>query len=298
MLRQSRFAVAALYSLGALGMVELSVGNATAAADYLAPAAAQMTAYEFAEPALIPFWPDAAEALITLGRFEEAEVIVERLEVSGRNPSRLWARAMAARCRGLLLAARGDVEGAAAAYGTALTIHEQLPDARYDLARTLLVAGQLQRRRRERRAARASLARAAQLFEEVGTNQWATQARAELDRTGRSFGGPDQLTPTEARVAEMAASGHTNREVAALLFISAKTVEANLARVYRKLGIHSRAELGRSMAPGAFQRRSPTARGIARGHPGDSILKLIRASTSSTFVCGSCRTAASEPGRP
>ena len=98
-------------------MVELSVGNAAAAADYLAPAAAQMTAYEFAEPALIPFWPDAAEALITLGRFEEAEVIIERLEVSGGNPSRLWARAMAARCRGLLLAARGDVEGAAAVTG-------------------------------------------------------------------------------------------------------------------------------------------------------------------------------------
>ncbi len=249
LLGQSRFAVAALYSLGALGMVELSVGNATAAADHLAPAAAQMTAYEFAEPALIPFWPDAAEALITLGRFQEAEVIIERLEASGRNPSRLWARAVAARCRGLMLAARGDVEGAGAAYGTALTVHEQLPDARYDLARTLLVAGQLQRRRRERRAARASLARAAQLFEEVGTNQWATRARAELDRTGRSFGAPDQLTPTEARVAELAASGHTNREVAAMLYISAKTVEANLARVYRKLGIHSRAELGRSMAP-------------------------------------------------
>ena len=257
LLRQSRFAVAALYSLGALGMVELSVGNAAAAADYLAPAAAQMTAYEFAEPALIPFWPDAAEALITVGRFEEAEVIIERLEVSGGNPSRIWARAMAARCRGLLLAARGDVEGAAAAYGKALTVHEQLPDSRYDLARTLLVAGQLQRRRRERRAARASLARAAQLFEEVGTNQWATQARAELDRTGSSFGGPDQLTPTEARVAELAASGHTNREVAALLFISAKTVEANLARVYRKLGIHSRAELGRTMAQASSKGNPP-----------------------------------------
>ena len=216
-----------------------------------------MTAYEFAEPALIPFWPDAAEALITLGRFQEAEVIVERLEASGRNPSRLWARAMAARCRGLMSAARGDVEGAAAAYGTALTVHEQLPDARYDLARTLLVAGQLQRRRRERRAARASLARAAQLFEDVGTNQWATQARAELDRTGRSFGAPDQLTHTEARVAELAASGHTNREVAAMLYISAKTVEANLARVYRKLGIHSRAELGRSMAQVPSKRDPP-----------------------------------------
>jgi len=119
---------------------------------------------------------------------------------------------------------------------------------RFDRARTLLVLGQLERRRGERRAARSTLQEAARLFDEVGAAGWATNARAELDRVGLHPGSPDRLTPAEWRVAELAASGHTNREVAALLFVSSKTVEAHLARVYRKLGIRSRAELGQRMS--------------------------------------------------
>jgi DNA-binding NarL/FixJ family response regulator len=76
---------------------------------------------------------------------------------------------------------------------------------------------------------------------------WAEQARAELGRVGLRRA-PDELTPTERRVAELAATGLTNREVASAAFMSPKTVEANLARVYRKLGIASRAELGARMA--------------------------------------------------
>jgi FimV-like protein len=243
----SRFGGGWLFALGARGMVELSVGDHAAAVERLGQAAADIMAMGFEEPAFATFLPDAAEALIALGRLDEGEAIVELLEASGGKPGRGWAEAVGARCRGLLLAAGGDLEAAAAAYARALAAHDLLPVLRYDRARTVLVDGQLKRRRRERRLARASLEQAVRLFDEVGAAQWAAYGRAELDRVGLRHGAVEQLTPSEERVAVLAASGLTNREVAAALFVSAKTVEANLARIYRKLGIRSRAELGRRM---------------------------------------------------
>ncbi len=197
---------------------------------------------------MVPIGPDAAEALIALGRVDEATPIVELLERIGQRVGREWARAVGARCRGLLLAAGGDLDGAAEAYANAVEAHGRLPLLRYERGRTLLVLGQLQRRRGERRAASASLQGAAECFDESGAARWALVARAELERVGLHHGSPDQLTATEARVAELVVAGHTNREVANMLFVSAKTVEAHLARVYRKLGIRSRAELGRWIA--------------------------------------------------
>jgi DNA-binding NarL/FixJ family response regulator len=84
-------------------------------------------------------------------------------------------------------------------------------------------------------------------FEGMGIPLWAERVRTELARCAVVPRRPE-LTPVERRVATLAAEGMTNRDVAAALFISTKTVEANLSRVYRKLGIHSRAELGRSMS--------------------------------------------------
>jgi len=137
-----------------------------------------------------------------------------------------------------------------AAFRLALAAHDHLP-LPYDKARTLLVLAQLQRRRHERRAAKASLEEAAELFEDVGATRWAATARAECERLGLRPGPSDRLTPSEERVASLAAAGMTNREVAARLLVSPKTVEANLSRAYRKLGVHSRAELG-----GWFAQRS------------------------------------------
>jgi DNA-binding CsgD family transcriptional regulator len=88
------------------------------------------------------------------------------------------------------------------------------------------------------------------IFDDLGTPLWAARARSELERTGGKLRGTVGLTPSEQRVAELAAAGMTNRDMAAALFISPKTVEANLSRVYRKLGIHSRAELGAVMSRG------------------------------------------------
>ncbi len=108
----------------------------------------------------------------------------------------------------------------------------------------LLLKGQLHRRAKQKRAARQALTDAVEIFERLGAPAWAERARAELSRVSPRPAGRDDLTSTEARVAELAGTGLTNREVAEVAFISPKTVEANLSRVYRKLGIRSRAELG------------------------------------------------------
>ena len=185
--------------------------------------------------------PFHVEALIALGELERAKEVAERLEARGRNFSRLWIAVTLPRTRALVLAAEGDVEGALAALdGLDPVKAAKLP---FDHGWTLLVQGRLRRRARQRRAAADALQQAVEIFDQLGAPAWSEQARAELGRVGLRKAKED-LTATELRVAELAASGLTNREVAAQAFISPKTVEANLARVYRKLGIRSRAELG------------------------------------------------------
>jgi len=116
--------------------------------------------------------------------------------------------------------------------------------------RTLLALGRVRRRLRRRRAAGDALDQARRLFDAADAALWIEQARRERDSLGlvRGSGDGDELTPSEERIARLAASGMTNRAVADALIISPKTVEAHLARTYRKLGIRSRAELGARMA--------------------------------------------------
>jgi DNA-binding NarL/FixJ family response regulator len=147
----------------------------------------------------------------------------------------------------MLLAARGDLDAACSTAEGAITEHERLPMP-FERARTLLLLGQLQRRQRRKEAASASLQEALGTFEKLAVPLWADRARAELVRANVGPRQSGQLTPSELRVAELAAAGMKNRDVATALFISPKTVEANLARVYRKLGTKSRAELGRHMS--------------------------------------------------
>jgi DNA-binding CsgD family transcriptional regulator len=124
----------------------------------------------------------------------------------------------------------------------ALEAHEHL-GMPFELGRTCLVKGQLERRAKQKAAARQSLEQALAIFERLPAPLWAEKARDELARIGLRRA-PGDMTETERRVAQLAASGLTNRQVAAQLFLSPKTVEANLARAYRKLGIRTRAELG------------------------------------------------------
>jgi DNA-binding CsgD family transcriptional regulator len=190
---------------------------------------------------------DAAEVALALGDEARAREIAELLEEHGRRTDHRWSAAVGARTRALLDAADGDFESALGAIDEALTIQERL-SMPYELGRTYLVKGQIERRARHRREARESLERAQQIFEAMGAKLWAAKAADELKRIPIRRRAADDLTDSEERVAELAASGMTNKEVAQALFISPKTVEAALSRVYGKLGIRSRAELGARMA--------------------------------------------------
>jgi DNA-binding NarL/FixJ family response regulator len=118
----------------------------------------------------------------------------------------------------------------------------------FELGRTLLVRGVLRRRMKQRAAARETLEESLDIFERLGSPLWAERSRAEIARIGIRTEAQTQLTPIEQRIAALVAGGHTNREVAAALFLSHKTVEANLSRTYRKLGIRSRAGLAARLA--------------------------------------------------
>jgi DNA-binding CsgD family transcriptional regulator len=228
-----------------VGFLEVSLGNYAAAVTALEE---QMTrlgaAPDGTEVIAASFVPDAVEALIQLGRLGEAEPLIERLERNGRRLDRPWMLAVGARGRAMLLAARGDLEAASEAAAQAMAEHARLPMP-FEQARTQLLLGQIQRRRRRKDAAIVTLREALAAFDGMGIPLWADRVRTELARCAVVPRRPTELTPAEQRVAELAASGMTNRDVAAALFISPKTVEVNLSRVYRKLGIRSRAELGR-----------------------------------------------------
>jgi ATP/maltotriose-dependent transcriptional regulator MalT len=228
-----------------LAFLEVSLGNHEAALRTLAPLISMLDRMpQSTEIIAASFVPDAAEAMIGLGRLDEAQRFIDVLESNGRRLDRAWMLAVGARCRAMLLAARGDVEAASEAAARALREHQRLPMP-FELARTQLLVGQLQRRQRQRDAASVTLQEALATFHDLGTPLWAERARAEVNRADPVRGGAADLTAAERRVADLAATGITNREMAAALFISPKTVEANLSRIYRKLNIRSRAELGR-----------------------------------------------------
>lgn len=234
------------FALWALGLAELSVGNPAAAHAALGAVADRLLTMGPLDPTHGVFLPDEIEALIGLGELERAEPLVEWLSERGAALDRSWALAAAGRCRALLSAAQGNIEGAFAAFDAALVQHDrsQMP---FDRARTLFVLGRLQRRTRQRSRAGATLAEALDLFERFGAQRWAERAAAELEPLRVRSAHPDQLTSTEALVAELAARGLPNRLIAQQAMLSVKTVEANLTRVYRKLDVRSREALGEAL---------------------------------------------------
>jgi DNA-binding CsgD family transcriptional regulator len=191
------------------------------------------------EMSVAAFIPDAVEALIAMQRFDEAEPLIGMLERNGRRLDRPWMLAVGARCRSMLLAAREESDAALRVAQEALVEHERVAMP-FERARTLLALSMIQRRSRQEQLADLSCSQALTLFEELGTSLWASRAREAMDTRPR-------LTAAEQRVARLTATGMTNSEVAATLFVSPKTVEFHLAGIYRKLGIRSRAELGRHL---------------------------------------------------
>lgn len=229
-----------------LSLVEVSLGNHAEAVAAVQPLLARLHIVPGTELMHSWYLPDAAEALVALGDLGSADDIVDILERNGRRVDRPWMLATAGRCRAMSLAARGDVEAAEATAREAMAQHDRVPMP-FERARTQLLLGQLLRRRRSKDAAVQALREALETFESMGAAIWARRAQAELSRTNVRRNDDRGLTPSEWRTAELAAAGMTNRDIALTLFISQKTVEHNLGRAYRKLGIRTRAELGRKM---------------------------------------------------
>jgi DNA-binding NarL/FixJ family response regulator len=189
--------------------------------------------------------PDFVEAAVWSGQAELAEPAMEGFATwAGLVPSR-WPRAVTARMRALV------AEGSAADehFEEALRLHAdaELP---FEYARTRLLFGEHLRRSRRRSDARPQLREALAGFERLGAKPWAERARGELRATGetarrREPSTIDQLTPQELQIARFVSEGATNREVATKLFLSPRTVEYHLHKVFTKLGIASRGELAR-----------------------------------------------------
>ena len=231
----------------ALGLLELSLERFEAVQRLLGPIGARLEAGGVREPGSVRFVPDQIEALIALGRLEEAEQLLDVLERQAADLDRASALAAAGRCRGLLAAAHGDLDGALAPLQNALVEHERV-SMPFETARTLLVLGATRRRARMKRPAREALEQALEIFEQLGARLWAERARAELARVGGRPAATGELTPTERRIAALVAEGRSNKEIAAVLFVTPKTVGTQLSRIYRKVGVHSRTELARHLS--------------------------------------------------
>jgi DNA-binding CsgD family transcriptional regulator len=228
----------------ALGFLELSLGEPAAAHAVLEPLLARSG---IGHPSAAAAAPDDVEALVELGRIDQAELLLAELATHIERTGRSRRRGAVARCRALIAAAKGDIAAGITDAEDALALCGGGVEP-LERARALLVLGQVRRRAKQRGAAREALDAARALFEEIGAPLWAERARAELRRVGGRRASPDELTPSERRIAELVADGRTNREVAAELFVTVHTVEKALTRAYRKLGVSSRTELARTLA--------------------------------------------------
>ena len=234
-----------ILSLGALGRLELALGNLTAAGQYMNDLPGRLFALGYQDPTA-PVWADAVEVLLALGELEPARIYLDRYEDCARRVDSPLALACVARCRGLLAAAEGDLDAAFEGLGRAVTELEALPYP-LEYGRALLCLGSVYRKAKRKGAARDALERSETIFNELGAQLWAEKATAELRRISGRRRGSASLTETEERVARLAAIGRSNKQIAAELLISVHTVGAHLSQVYRKLGISSRSELASTL---------------------------------------------------
>jgi DNA-binding NarL/FixJ family response regulator len=241
--RRMEVVPATLELLAVRGFLELSLGRAEDAYTTLVGLAERAGSAGFAQPAVQRFHADLVEAAIDLQAIAEARrhhLELEECAVALKSP---WARAMSARCAGLLAAAEGDLESALQQLEWALLEHDRLPNA-FERARTLLHHGIVLRRLKRKRDARTSIEAAQAIFAEHGARLWAERARAELARiSGSSPTATNELTETEQRIAGLVAAGCANKQIAGELHVTVRTVESNLTRIYKKLGIQSRGQL-------------------------------------------------------
>jgi DNA-binding CsgD family transcriptional regulator len=230
-----------VYNRQAIGFLELSRGRPESALEELSVYSVERG---IEGTKRISFIGDAIEAAIQLGQLETASALIEELGRRGTLLRRPTLSAVAVRCRALLDAAQGrdpDEAAMTAAVDTFATLG--MP---FERARSLLVLGEVRRRRKRKRAAREAMDEALAGFAAVGAVLWAERTREAMRRIGgRTAAGG--LTATEQRVADLVVSGRSNKEIAAALFVSVRAVEANLTRIYAKLNVGSRTELVRRL---------------------------------------------------
>jgi DNA-binding CsgD family transcriptional regulator len=232
-------------TLGVLGRLELALGNLEKAGHYLRELPRRLLAGGLNDPTQ-PLWADTIETLIALGELEQAHSYLEACETNARRLGSPLAMEGVHRCRGLLAAADGNVAEALADFELAIA-EQPSPPWVFERARTLLCRGSAYRQAQQKRVARDAIGEALAIFEEVGAPLWVGKAQAELRRISGRPAASEELTETERRVAELAARGRTNKQIAAALFMGVSTVESHLSHVYRKLGVR-RAELAARLA--------------------------------------------------
>jgi DNA-binding CsgD family transcriptional regulator len=242
-LAEQHFGLHPPYHLSVIGLAALWGGDASTGADWLGRAHTRALELGWFEPRNRPWTDDYVEALLELGRIDEAAEVLEMWEAEARRLGRQRILVHVLRCEGQIAAARGDIDEAMQLLGHAVARHEEVGDP-YGRARALLALGVMRRRARQKRAARDAILEALEGFEQLGAATWVERCKSELG----SIGGrtrEDGLTPAERRVADLVAEGRTNREVAAALFLGERTVASHLTHIYAKLGIRSRTELAR-----------------------------------------------------
>jgi DNA-binding NarL/FixJ family response regulator len=205
-----------------------------------------------ADPGAFPSAPDLVEALVESGEPDEARAVTARLSELSEQQEHPWGLATARRCDALVsLASQGDEEAATAELEEAAASYLDL-GLRFDHARTLLLLGRAQRRRKKWAAARRALEQAEAAFDAMESPGWVEEARTELARVGaRRPAARGLLTPAEQRVVELAVDGLSNKQIAGTLFVTVNTVETHLSHAYAKLGVRSRAQLARARSPQA-----------------------------------------------
>jgi DNA-binding CsgD family transcriptional regulator len=236
-----------VYAAAALGLLDLGAGRVDEAIGYLTRVNTDVQKHGLLLPTVIQWAPDLIEALARTGRRDEAIELLSSFERAAETSLSTWALGAAARCRGLL----AD-ESFEADFARAVELHEAF-GAPFEVARAELCLGERLRRSRRRKEARGVLRAAIERFERLGAAPWAERANAELRASGETIQpgaviATNELTPQELQVALAVAKGATNREAGATLFLSPKTIEAHLGRVYRKLDIRSRTELAALLA--------------------------------------------------
>jgi DNA-binding CsgD family transcriptional regulator len=232
-----------IYARATLGLLELGLGHADRALRHLESVARLIERSGLADPNVVQWASDFIEALVCAGETTAAQAALVTFERQARDTEHRWALGESARCRGLL----ADDAHFDECFTEAM--HWLGGEAAvFERGRTLLCLGERQRRARRIGQARESLVAALEGFEQLGAQPWIKRTRRELRAAGARLGPVAEqpvkrLTPQELQVALVVASGATNREAAASLFLSPKTVDFHLGKVYRKLDVRSRSEL-------------------------------------------------------